>query len=238
MKIAERVLYRDGWILVLDKPAGVPVHAGPGGGESLESYFDALRFGLPRPPFLAHRLDRDTSGCLVLGRHKQALRKLGEVFASGSVEKTYWALTDSVPHEPRGRLEYALKKVSTKAGGWRMIVTPDGQRAITDYVVMGQDPATGRAWLALTPLTGRTHQIRVHLAALGCPVAGDRQYGQPGDSRPLHLHARSIVLPIYSEKPPVSVTAPVPPHLIDSFAACGYDETLGENGHGKSARRY
>jgi tRNA pseudouridine32 synthase/23S rRNA pseudouridine746 synthase/23S rRNA pseudouridine1911/1915/1917 synthase len=89
--VAERILYRDGLVLVIDKPAGVPVHAGPRGGPNLEAGFAALRFGLPRPPALAHRLDRDTSGCLVLGRHPKALRRLGMLFAEGKIEKTYWA---------------------------------------------------------------------------------------------------------------------------------------------------
>src|SRR5690606_28239634 len=89
-----RVLHRDGLILVIDKPAGLPVHAGPGGGANLEALFDALRFGLPTPPALAHRLDRDTSGCLVLGRHRKALAKLGRLFQAGAVEKVYWAVVE------------------------------------------------------------------------------------------------------------------------------------------------
>src|SRR5271166_6597175 len=95
--LADRVLYRDGLILVIDKPAGIAVHPGPGGGPNLESGFDALRFGLPRPPALAHRLDRDTSGCLVLGRHPKALRRLGVLFADGMVVKIYWAIVDGHP---------------------------------------------------------------------------------------------------------------------------------------------
>src|SRR3954469_24302541 len=92
MNLADRMLYRDGLMLVVDKPAGIPVHAGPGGGPNLEQHLDALRFGLPRVPSLAHRLDRDTSGCLVLGRHRKALAKLGRLFMAGRVEKTYWAV--------------------------------------------------------------------------------------------------------------------------------------------------
>src|SRR6266436_6474750 len=108
--LADRVLYRDGLILVIDKPAGIAVHPGPGGGPNLESRFDQLRFGLPHPPALAHRLDRDTSGCLVLGRHPKALRRLGALFASGQVEKVYWAVVEGRAPEAGRRIETGLRK--------------------------------------------------------------------------------------------------------------------------------
>src|SRR5208282_1996223 len=107
-------------------PAGIAVHPGPGGGPNLESGFDALRFGLPRPPALAHRLDRDTSGCLVLGRHPKALRRLGALFAGGKVEKVYWAIVAGIPAEAAGIIDAPLKKVTRRAG-WHMTVDPDGQ---------------------------------------------------------------------------------------------------------------
>src|SRR5271156_315175 len=169
--LADHLLYRDGLILVIDKPAGIAVHPGPGGGPNLESGFDTLRFGLPHPPALAHRLDRDTSGCLVLGRHPKALRRLGGLFAGGLAEKVYWAVVEGRPTEPEGRVQGGLKKLVHRSG-WRMVVDPAGQRAVTDYRVLGT--AGGRAWLELRPRTGRTHQLRVHCAALGCPVVGDR----------------------------------------------------------------
>jgi tRNA pseudouridine32 synthase/23S rRNA pseudouridine746 synthase len=168
------VLYRDGLVLVIDKPAGIAVHPGPGGGPDLESRFDQLRFGLPHPPALAHRLDRDTSGCLVLGRHPKALRRLGALFASGKVEKVYWAVVQGQPRDNEGRIETGLKKLS-RGSGWRMVVDSGGSRAVTDYRLLGS--ADGRAWLELRPRTGRTHQLRVHCAALGCPVVGDPVYG-------------------------------------------------------------
>ncbi|HVB18405.1 MAG TPA: RNA pseudouridine synthase, partial [Stellaceae bacterium] len=202
MNLADRVLYRDGLVLVIDKPAGVPVHAGPGGGDNLERAFGALRFGLPRPPALAHRLDRDTSGCLVLGRHPKALRRLGRLFADGAVEKVYWAIVEGIPAEPEGRIAAALAKQPRGTAGWHMVVDPAGQNAVTDYRVLGA--ADGRAWLELRPRTGRTHQIRVHCAALGVPVVGDPAYGGPGGT-PLQLHARSIALPLYPAKPPIRV---------------------------------
>jgi tRNA pseudouridine32 synthase / 23S rRNA pseudouridine746 synthase len=221
ISLADRVLYRDGLMLVIDKPAGLPVHAGPGGGPNLESFFDALRFGLPRPPHLAHRLDRDTSGCLVLGRHPKALRRLGALFAEGRVEKIYWAVVEGVPEAPEGRIEAALAKHS-RGRGWRMAIDPQGQPATTDYRVLGA--ADGRAWLELKPLTGRTHQIRVHCAALGTPVVGDPVYGSGRPGEPLLLHARSIRLPLYPNRPPIAVEAPPPPHMLAALVRLGYDE--------------
>src|SRR5215472_5092672 len=218
--LADRVLYRDGLILVIDKPAGIAVHPGPGGGPDLESGFDALRFGLPYPPALAHRLDRDTSGCLVLGRHPKALRRLGALFSGGLVEKVYWAVVEGEPSEPAGRIETGLKKL-TRGTGWRMVIDPAGQRAITDYRLLGVD--RGRAWLELCPRTGRTHQLRVHCAALGCPVVGDPVYGNPQDGEGLQLYARSVTLPLYPTRGPIEITAPVPPHMLAALARFGYD---------------
>jgi tRNA pseudouridine32 synthase/23S rRNA pseudouridine746 synthase len=219
--LVDRILYRDGLMLVIDKPSGIAVHAGPRGGPSLEDGFGALRFGLPRPPALAHRLDRDTSGCLVLGRHSRALRRLGALFASGTVEKRYWAVVAGIPAEPQGVIDAPLKK-QTRRTGWRMEIDPAGQHAVTGYRVLGA--GEGRAWLELMPRTGRTHQIRVHCAALGCPVVGDTAYGGPG-GEPLQLHARAISIPLYPARPAVAVTAPVPPHMLAALTRLGYDPT-------------
>jgi tRNA pseudouridine32 synthase/23S rRNA pseudouridine746 synthase/23S rRNA pseudouridine1911/1915/1917 synthase len=219
--LSERVLYRDGLILVIDKPAGIAVHPGPGGGPNLESRFHELRFGLPHPPALAHRLDRDTSGCLVLGRHSKALRRLGALFANGSVEKVYWAVVEGQPIETEGRIEIGLRKLS-RGSGWRMVADPAGQRAITDYRVCGA--AEGRAWLELQPRTGRTHQLRAHCAELGCPVVGDPVYRSGGGRDPLMLYARSITLPLYPARPPLHITAPVPPHMLGALRRLGCDE--------------
>jgi len=218
-QIQARVLYRDGLMLVLDKPAGLAVHAGPGGGDNLERYFGHLRFGFPKPPGLAHRLDRDTSGCLVLGRHPKALRKLGKLFSEGLVEKTYWAVCAGAPPAEQGRIELPLKKVTNRTGGWRIVAAEDGQTAVTDFIVKGR--ADGLTWIEFKPHTGRTHQIRVHGAEIGCPLLGDPQYGGP-EGR-LHLHSRTIVLPLYPKKPAIAVTAPVPAHMLQALKACGFD---------------
>jgi RluA family pseudouridine synthase len=219
--LADRILYRDGLILVIDKPPGIAVHPGPGAGPDLESRFDALRFGLPHPPRLAHRLDRDTSGCLVLGRHPKALRRLGALFSGGLVEKVYWAVVEGQPPEAAGRIETGLKKL-TRGTGWRMVVDPAGQRAVTDYRLLGADP--GRAWLELRPRTGRTHQLRVHCVTLGCPVVGDPVYGNRPGEEGLQLYARSLKLPLYPGRAPLEVTAPVPSHMLMGLAKLGYEE--------------
>ena len=221
LRLAGRLLYRDGLILVIDKPAGIAVHPGPGGGPNLESSFGELRFGLPHPPALAHRLDRDTSGCLVLGRHPKALRRLGALFAGGKAEKVYWTVVEGCPSETEGRIETGLRKLN-RGNGWRMIVDPAGQRAITDYRV--RRAADGRAWLELRPRTGRTHQLRVHCAELGCPVVGDSVYGIGASGEALMLYARSISLPLYPTRPPLEITAPVPSHMVAALHQLGCEE--------------
>ena len=170
----ERLLYRDGLMLVFDKPAGVAVHAGPKGGASLEDDFDALRFGLPRRPALAHRLDRDTAGCLVLGRHHKALETLGLLFKQGKIAKTYWAIVAGAPEGEEGTIDLPLGRLDDKIGWW-MKVDPKGQKALTLWRVRGRGTWRGApiAWLELEPQTGRTHQLRVHCASQGWPIFGD-----------------------------------------------------------------
>ena len=221
-----RLLHRDGLVLVIDKPAGIAVHAGPksgtaGGGDALETYFDALRFGLPRKPELAHRLDRDTSGCLALGRHPKALRKLGRLFSEGRVGKTYWALCRGSPEGEQGRIDLALKKRNEKTG-WRMEVAPDGRAAITDWRLVAH--ADGVSFIEAMPKTGRTPQLRVHLPALGCPILGDPQYGElsaEDRARPMMLHARRLVIPISKTKPPIDVEAAPPEAMAKMLEGLG-----------------
>jgi tRNA pseudouridine32 synthase / 23S rRNA pseudouridine746 synthase len=215
--LLDHLLYRDGLILVLDKPAGLPVHAGPTGGPNLEDYVDALRFGLPTPPHLAHRLDRDTSGCLVLGRHKKALRRLGRLFESGQVEKVYWAVVEGHLAERAGRIDQPLRKRSTQARGWWMEPAPDGdgQRAVTDYRVLAE--AEDCSLVECRPRTGRTHQLRVHLISLGHPIRGDMVYGTARPGEGLLLHAKSLTLPLYPSRPPLVVEAPLPQRFAASM---------------------
>jgi tRNA pseudouridine32 synthase/23S rRNA pseudouridine746 synthase len=224
-----RLLYRDGLMLILDKPAGIAVHRGPKGGASLEDDFDALRFGLPRKPALAHRLDRETAGCLVLGRHHKALEKLGLLFKQGKISKTYWAVVEGGPAAAQGLIDLPLGRLDA-ARGWWMKVDPSGAPAQTRWTVAGRGEINGRAvtWLALEPLTGRTHQLRVHCAALGWPILGDSIYGtaarDPGaEAAPrLQLLARRIGVPLAKAKPPIEVEASAPPHMLGALKACGF----------------
>jgi tRNA pseudouridine32 synthase / 23S rRNA pseudouridine746 synthase len=235
-EILARVLHRDGLMLVIDKPAGIPVHKGPKGGPNLEASFDALRFGLPRPPVLAHRLDKETSGCLVLGRHRKATASLGLLFKHGKISKTYWAVVESGPDDDEGIIEMALGRRNEERGWWQK-PDPEGQPAVTKWRVMGRFTAPPReeggntenpgklTWLAMEPVTGRTHQLRVHASAMGWPIVGDNIYGNgPRFGEPiLHLHSREIVVPISKNKEPVQVVAPAPPHMHERLRACGWN---------------
>ena len=183
------------------------MHRGPRGGASLEDWFDALRFGLPRLPSLAHRLDKETSGCLVLGRHRKALADLNLLFRHGKVGKTYWGVVEGGPDAPEGRIDMPLGRLDDTRGWW-MKHDPNGLPSATRWTVLGR--ADGLTWLALEPLTGRTHQLRVHCMESGFPMLGDTIYGSaPRHGGPgLHLHAREIVVPLYKNKAPVRVTLP------------------------------
>lgn len=215
-ELLARLLYRDALVLVIDKPAGIAVHRGPKGGANLEELFGALRFGLPRNPALAHRLDRDTSGCLVLGRHHKALERLGLMFKQGKIEKTYWAVVEGRPESSEGLIDLPIGRRDATRGWW-MKVDLGGLPSQTRWRVLGA--IGGRTALQLEPTTGRTHQLRVHCAAMGWPIVGDSIYGDGGDET-LHLLARAVQLPLYKNKDPISVEAPLPPHMREAFAAC------------------
>src|ERR1700681_1543590 len=137
-QMVSRLLYRDGLMLVIDKPAGRAVHRGPNGGESLEDHFDALLCVLPRAPALAHRLDRDTSGCLMLGRHRKALAQLGKLFRNGAIDKTYWAVVEGVPDTDEGVIEFPIGRLDDRIGWW-MKHDPNGQPAVTKWKVLGRN---------------------------------------------------------------------------------------------------
>ncbi len=200
-------------MVVLDKPAGLPVHAGPRGGASVEDWFPLLsrrRSG----PWLVHRLDADTAGCLVVALRRAALVEAQALFAAGAVRKVYWAVVSGGPAEEAGEVDAPLLKTS-RPGGWRMVVDPAGQPARTAWRVLGR--GGGLAWLEVLPQTGRTHQVRVHCAHLGCPLVGDPVYGR-ADGR-LHLLARAITLPLAE---PVTAEAPVPAHMVEALRGLGW----------------
>jgi tRNA pseudouridine32 synthase / 23S rRNA pseudouridine746 synthase len=207
------VLFRDARFVVLDKPAGLAVHPGPRGGPSVEDFFPQLS-RRKDGPWLAHRLDADTAGCLVVALRRAALLQAQAAFANGLARKTYWAVVRGAPREPSGTIETKLSRASTKAG-WRMQADAAGQTAVTDWRVRGR--AGDIAWLELSPRTGRTHQVRVHCALLGCPVLGDPVYGDGAGK--LHLLARAIELPL---DPPLAATAEPPAHMRDALTRCGW----------------
>ena len=207
-------LHRDAHFVVLDKPAGLPVHPGPRGGPSVEDAFPQLS-RRKDGPWLAHRLDADTAGCLVVALRKTPLLAAQALFAAGRAEKTYWAIVRGTPPTDSGTIDTPLLRQTTPTN-WRMAPDPSGQPALTHWHVLGRSPSL--TWLELRPKTGRTHQIRVHCAALGTPILGDPTYGanEPGG---LHLLARAIHLPL---DPPLNATASVPPHMREALTLCGW----------------
>ena len=212
-------LFIDGEALVVDKPAGLATTTPKRGGPSLEALLPELRFGFGRPPAIVHRLDQDTSGCLILARNPKALKRFGQAFEAGGVAKLYLGVVEGVPEAEEGLIDMSLGKVSSAAEGWRMTRDPNGKTARTRWRRLGA--VGGRALVAFMPETGRTHQIRVHAAeGLGAPLVGDAVYGRPdGVKARLALHAHRISLP-RDGKPPVAAEAPVPP----LFATLGFPD--------------
>jgi tRNA pseudouridine32 synthase/23S rRNA pseudouridine746 synthase len=210
------ILFQDQRFVVLDKPAGLPVHGGPSGGRSVEDWFPLLS-RRKDGPWLAHRLDADTSGCLVIALRRAALLEAQALFASGRARKTYWAVVQGTVAGDAAVVDAPLQRV-TGPQGWRMVVDDRaGQAAVTAWRVLGRD--TGLTWLELHPKTGRTHQVRVHCATLGTPILGDERYGTAGGG--LHLLARTIHLPL---NPPVDATATPPRHMRAALEQCGWRE--------------
>jgi 23S rRNA pseudouridine955/2504/2580 synthase len=221
-------------VLVLNKPHGLPVQGGPGIIHHLDGQLDALRFGAPDRPRLVHRLDRDTSGVLLLARTPGTAAKLAAAFRTRAVEKTYWAVTARRPIPSEGRIDLPLRRIGGARGERTEIAEPtdkEAARAITDYRTL--DHAGQKlAWLELRPLTGRTHQLRVHCVAIGAPILGDVKYARPdqnnafaatieGLSSELHLHARALRLP-HPAGGTLLVEADLPPHMRQTFRTLGF----------------
>ncbi|QIG81283.1 RluA family pseudouridine synthase [Stakelama tenebrarum] len=212
--LEDRLLFIDAEAIVIDKPAGLPVDTPRDGSPSINARLDELTFGFQRLPVAVHRLDRDTSGCLLLARNPKALKRFAQAFETGAVTKRYLAVLDGVPDDDSGTIELPLAKVSSAASGWRMRGDPAGRPARTRWRRI--DSGNGRALIAFFPETGRTHQIRVHAAeGLGIPIMGDPVYGAGGPA--MMLHAANLTVP-RPGKPDVNAGAPLPPH----FAASGF----------------
>jgi tRNA pseudouridine32 synthase / 23S rRNA pseudouridine746 synthase len=217
MTPAPAILFQDQRFVVLDKPAGLPVHPGPRGGPSVEDWFPLLS-RRDNGPWLAHRLDADTTGCLIIALRKAALLAAQREFTAGRARKTYWAVVSGRPDQDAGTISAALRRQNTSAGWW-MRWASSGTPAVTDWRVLGHGP--DRTWIEFRPRTGRTHQLRVHSVMLGCPVLGDPLYGD-GAGR-LHLLSRHVELDL---DPPLSATAEPPLHMREALHSCGWQPSI------------
>ncbi len=229
------ILYKDKDVIVLNKPAGLAVQGGTGITRHLDGMLSALRFEKNENPRLVHRLDKDTSGVLVLGRTPAAAAKLAEAFRSREAKKIYWALVHKTPEIKEGKINAKLLKCSGEFGGESVRVDEkNGQSAVTLFRVV-DEAYKKAAWLELMPLTGRTHQLRVHCAFMGNPIVGDGKYTREGCSadylkygRDLHLHARALRMPLPSGKM-LEVYAPLCEKMADSFDFFGFSYKKPEN---------
>jgi tRNA pseudouridine32 synthase/23S rRNA pseudouridine746 synthase len=210
------ILYEDGEALVIDKPAGLPLDPPRAGGPSLEDHLETLRLNFQRPPFPVHRLDRDTSGCLLLARNPKALKRFAAAFEARTVGKVYLGIVDGLVPQAEGTIELALSKVSTAKDGWRMIPARKGKPAITHWRRVAEHE--GRTLVEFRPETGRTHQIRVHAASgLGAALLGDPIYGSGSGAPRTMLHAAALTVP-REGKPAIVASAPFPA----DFRAAGF----------------
>ncbi|MTI03183.1 RluA family pseudouridine synthase [Roseibium sp. RKSG952] len=245
------VIYRDDHVLALNKPSGLPVQGGSGQSRHVDSLSEALRFGFDENPRLVHRLDKDTSGVLLLARTREAAKGLTAAFRHRNTRKIYWALVAGVPTPYLGEIKTGLVKApghGKHGEGEKMIAvhlnevdsTPGAKRAHTLYATLYR--VAGRAsWVAMEPITGRTHQLRAHMAAIGHPIIGDGKYGGSGQenlgdgwgaqlggiiSKKLHLHARQISFEHPVTRKQVTIKAPLPDHMKDSWDTFGWTEDL------------
>jgi tRNA pseudouridine32 synthase / 23S rRNA pseudouridine746 synthase len=212
MMLESRILFLDGEAILLDKPGGLPVDAPRDRGDSVENQLASLTLGFQRPPSIVHRLDRDTSGVLLLARNPKAHRRFAAAFEAGVTIKTYVAVLDGVPNAEAGEISLALTKVSTREAGWRIVADARGKPAATRWRRLGE--VGGRALVAFFPRTGRTHQLRVHAAeGLGLPIVGDPVYGRGGEA--MLLHALSLIVP--REPKPAIAGRAEPPAAFDPW---------------------
>ena len=227
------VLYKDGDVIAIDKPAGLAVQGGTGTSKHLDAMLDALKFDATERPKLVHRLDKDTSGVLLLARNTFAASKLTELFRGRDVRKIYWGATVGVPKPYQGKIDMALAKEGGPRGERVAGDDEDGKRAVTYFSVL-ENAGKEAAFVAMWPRTGRTHQLRVHMNAIGTPILGDGKYGGQGAFLPgaevpkkLHLHARRLILPHpRGGGRPIDVTAPLPHHMAQTWKYLGFSPNL------------
>jgi tRNA pseudouridine32 synthase/23S rRNA pseudouridine746 synthase len=206
------ILFEDGESLVIDKPGGLPIERPRAGGASLEDRLDELKLGFQRPPVPVHRIDTDTSGCLLLARNPKALKRFARAFEERQVGKRYLGVLAGVPQEKEGTVELALSKISSAEKGWRMIPARKGKPSVTHWRVLAE--AGGLALVEFRPETGRTHQIRVHAASgIGVPLLGDPVYGDGQTAARTMLHAAGLEV-AREGKPPIVAVAPMPADFI------------------------
>ena len=230
MTLEDYILFIDGEAIVIDKPAGLAVDAPRAGGASVEARIGELTLGFARPPVAMHRLDRDTSGCLLFARNHKSRAKFQQAFESGTVQKSYLAVVDGPTPGESGEISLPLAKRSSAARGWRMVIDEAGKSAVTRWRRLAE--ADGQSLVEFKPETGRTHQIRIHAArGLGAAIVGDPVYAraddddEPGDmvlpDSGMLLHAWRLVVP-RDPKAAIDVTAPVPERFgrwLDHVAA-------------------
>ncbi|HLW29169.1 MAG TPA: RluA family pseudouridine synthase [Kiloniellales bacterium] len=224
-----RVLFRDEWVIALDKPAGLAVQGGTRTSRHLDGMLDALRFDAGERPRLVHRLDRDTAGVLLLARSAEAARRLGESFRTDQPRKIYWALVAGVPEKLRGVIDAPLGKEASPGGEKMTSSAPDARPALTRWTKVAQQ-GKHASWLALRPMTGRTHQLRAHCLAMGHPILGDGKYGGRAAfperldlPKQLFLLAREIALPHPEDGMTLRVEAPLPSHFRSAFDLLGFN---------------
>ena len=209
------ILFEDGEALVINKPSGLPIERPRRGGASLEDHFEELKLGFQRAPMPVHRIDTDTSGCLLLARNAKALKRFAKAFEERLVEKRYLGVLSGVPADSEGTIELSLSKISSAEKGWRMIAAKKGKPSITHWRVLAEHG--GHTLVEFRPETGRTHQIRVHCqAGLNLPLLGDPVYGNGKGAPRTMLHAAALTVP-RTGKPPIDAAAPLP----RDFAALG-----------------
>ena len=241
--LEQHVLYMDSSVIVLNKPPGLATQGGSGLSRHVDGMLDSIMFEKKQRPRLVHRLDRDTSGVLVVARTVPAAAALAKSLAQRDASKIYWALTRGVPQKKRGTIKAALAKEGVRGRDERMEVSDadDAKHAITDYVVLGQ-AGEEFAWVAVKPVTGRTHQIRVHLASLGTPIVGDFKYGgaeshgKGAVADKLHLHARTIDI-AHPDGGRLRVAAPLPEHMKKSWELFGFNANDERDPFAKARKR-